>query len=68
MSASESYQKVISSQTQKLSVSSDESSDAVVSFPGEHASYLAKWLPATITKSKEQFFRDSIWDVNEENI
>ena len=43
--------EAISSQTKKLMVGL-MNPDAVVSFSGEHASYLAKRPPATITKTK----------------
>lgn len=52
--------EAINSQTKKLMVGLINP-DAVVSFSGEHASYLAKRPPATITKTKEQFFPPPAW-------
>lgn len=72
MSASESYpvhnsnshKGDHSSQTKELNGWSDEFCVAVVSSSGDHASYLAKWLPATITKDKERFISPQACRVN----
>lgn len=72
MSASESYpvhnsnshKGDYSSQTKELNGWSDEFCVAVVSSSGDHASYLAKWLPATITKDKERFISPQACRVN----